>query len=117
MVLDEFSKFHPYSGPVRGTSAAILVCGDLSLEKYENCWIQDGSAAIENILIAAAAKDLGAVWLGLFPDQGRVEGTRKLLGLPQRIIPLALIPVGYPAEKKDPSADRFDLSRIRYNHW
>ena len=115
-MLDEFPKFHPYSGPVKGASAAIVVCGDLLLEKYKDCWVQDCSAAIQNILLAAAAKGLGAVWLGLFPDPLRVESAQKLLSLPQHIIPLALVPIGYPAERKD-LASRFNPSRIHYHHW
>lgn len=67
-------------------------------------------------MIAAHAKGLGAVWLGVYPREERVEGMRKLLDIPEHVIPFALISIGYPAEKKPP-ANRFDESRIHYNKW
>lgn len=78
--------------------------------------MQDCSAATENILIAVAEKGLGAVWLGIYPEQDRVEGIQRLLHLPEEVIPLALIPIGYPAEEKAP-AKRFNQSRVHYNVW
>ena len=115
-ILDEIPKFHPFSQMLREAQLAILVCGDLELEKNKGYWVQDCSAATENILIAATAKGLGAVWLGIYPREKRVAGVKKLLGLPQHIIPLSLISIGYPAEQKPP-ANRYDSSRIHYNHW
>jgi len=97
-------------------SAAILVCADLSLAKHLSFWVQDCSAATENILIAANAKGLGAVWVGMYPGEERVTEMRKLLGIPENVIPLSLIPIGYPAEQKPP-ADRYNTSRIHHNHW
>jgi len=114
--LDEIPKVHPYSQMLSDASVAVLVCGDLKREVYSGFWVQDCSAATENLLLAAHAKGLGAVWLGLYPMQERVEGMKKLLGLPENIMPLALVPLGYPAEHK-PLTDRFDESRIRYNKW
>jgi nitroreductase len=115
-ILDEIPKYHPYSEMLKEASVAVLVCGDLKLEKHKGFWIQDCSAATQNILIAAHAKGLGAVWLGIYPDDKRVNGTRKLLGIPEHIMPLSLIAVGYPAEKK-PRPDRYQASRIHQNKW
>lgn len=115
-ILDEIPRFHPYSQMLKAAAAAILVCGDQRLAGGRAFWIQDCSAATENLLVAAHAKELGAVWLGVYPLEERVVGFRKLLGLPEHIIPLALISIGYPAEKKSP-ADRYDPARVRYNHW
>lgn len=95
---------------------AILVCGDLKLEVHKDFWIQDCSAATENILIAAQAKGLGTVWLGIYPRTERIDGIRKLLNIPDNVIPLAVIPIGYPAEDKPPAV-RFDSSRIHHNKW
>ena len=95
---------------------AILICGDLDLEKHEGFWIQDCSAATENMLLAANALGLGAVWTGIFPVKKRVDGFSKLLNLPERIIPFALIPIGYPAMKL-PREDRYNVERVRYNKW
>jgi len=115
-ILDEIPTFHPYSRMLREAPLAILVCGDVQLQKYEGYWVQDCSAATENILIAVQAKGLGAVWLGVYPIEERVVGMRKLLGIPEHVIPFSLISIGYPAEQK-PRADRYDLSRIRHNGW
>lgn len=95
---------------------AILVCGDLQLEKIRGYWVQDCSAATENILIAANAKGLGAVWLGVYPIERRVTGIKKLLDLPENVIPFSIVSIGYPAVKKPP-ANRYDNSRIHYNRW
>ncbi|MBM7865730.1 nitroreductase family protein [Heliomicrobium gestii] len=114
--LDQIPAFHPYAGMVKQAPVAILVCGDETLEKYKGFWVQDCSAAVENLLIAAESLDLGAVWVGVYPEAERVAHFRTLLAIPDHVIPLALIPVGYPAEKPAP-ANRFDPSRIHYNRW
>ena len=115
-MLDEIPKFHPYSRMLEDAPMAILVCGDIELQKYEGYWVQDCSAATENLLIAAQAKGLGAVWLGVYPIEERVAGFRKLLGVPDHVIPFALISIGYPGEQK-PGADRYNSSRVRRNRW
>ena len=115
-LLDEIPQFQPYSEMLREAQAAILVCADLELGKHRGYWVQDCSAATENLLLAAHAKGLGAVWLGLYPVEERVIGMRKLLNLPEHVVPLALVPVGYPAEQLPPS-QRFDPTRIHSNHW
>lgn len=115
-VLEAIPEFHPYSQMLHEAPVAILVCGDLSLEKSSGYWVQDCSAATENLLLAAHAKGLGAVWLGVYPRQERVEGMKKLLGLPEHVIPLALVALGHPAEQKPP-AQRFAPERVHRNHW
>jgi len=115
-ILDAIPQIHPYSQPIKTAPVAIVVCGDLKLEIHKDFWMQDCSAAIENVLIAVQAKGLGAVWLGVYPIKERVEGMQKLLKLPEHVIPLAVIPIGYPAEDKPPT-DRFDSSRIHHNKW
>jgi len=114
--LNEIPRFHPYSRMLDHAPVAILVCGDKRLEKYEGYWVQDCSAATQNILIAVQAKGLGAVWLGIYPLEERVAEFRKLLDIPDSVIPFALISIGYPAEQKPPS-ERFDASRIHHERW
>jgi len=116
-VLNEVPKYHPHSHMIREAPVAIVVCVDLNLTKEDKVWwVQDCSAAAENILIAAQAKGLGAVWLGVYPKDDRVKGTQGLLALPQNVIPLCIIPIGYPAEEK-PYESRYQSSRIHYNCW
>lgn len=110
-ILDEIPKLHPYAAMAKEASVVVAVCGDTAREKYEGFWVQDCSAATENLLLAAHAQGLGAVWVGVHPRPERVEAFRKLLGLPKTIIPLCLVPIGYPAEPPAP-ADRFDPSRV-----
>ena len=101
---------------LKQATLAILVCGDEQSQQLKGYWIQDCSAATENILIAAHAIGLGAVWLGIYPREERILGIRQLLHIPDHVIPLSLISIGYPAEHKPPS-NRFDTSRIHYNQW
>jgi len=115
-ILDAIPDIHPHSQMLKGAPLAILVCGDLNLEKHLGFWMQDCSAATENILIAAHAQGLGAVWLGIYPREERVAGIRRILSIPGHIIPFCLIAVGYPGEKKAGS-NRYDESRIHRNGW
>ena len=115
-ILEEIPRFHPFSQMLSEVSVALLVCGDVNQERYKGFWVQDCSAATENILIAVQAKGLGAVWLGIHPITERVKGMQKLLRLPEHVVPLAVIPIGYPDEHK-PLANRFNTSRIHLNSW
>lgn len=115
-ILQEIPKIHPYAAMAAHAALAIVVCGNLQKEKHKDFWVQDCSAATENILLAAHAHHLGAVWVGVYPREERVEPIRKLLQLPAHIIPLSLIPMGHPDEAK-PQADRFEKSNIHENHW
>ena len=115
-LLDEIPTFHPYSAMLKHASVAVLVCGDMALERHKGYWVQDCAAATENLLIAAAAKGLGAVWTGVYPEEERVAGMRRLLNLPEHVMPLSLVPIGYPAEFPPP-ADRFNPDRVHKNRW
>lgn len=115
-ILEQASNIHPFAKMAAHAPVAILVCGDKKREKTEGYWVQDCAAATENILIAAEGNVLGAVWCGIHPREEREEAFRKLLGLPEHIVPFALIPVGHPAEHKGPS-NRYDPARIHRNGW
>ena len=115
-ILEEIPKFHPHSQMLKEAPLAIVVCGDTNIEKYEGYWVQDCSAAAQNILLAAHDKGLGAVWLGVHPVEEREEALKKLLLLPDGVIPLGIIAAGYAAQKIEP-ADRYDETKIHYNKW
>ncbi len=115
-ILARVPGVHPNAKMVPGAQAAVLVCGDLSLEKHEGYWVQDCSACVENMLLAAAHLGLGSVWLGVYPRQDRVKGFRELLGMPETVVPFALLPIGYPGEEK-PDKDEFHEDRIHTNRW
>ena len=115
-LLEEIPKFHPYSKMLLTASHAIIVCCDLELDGETGFWVQDCSAATQNILLSAKAIGLGAVWLGVYPQKDLVDGLRNMLSLPDNIIPFCMISLGYPAEEKPPS-NRFKESRIHMDKW
>ncbi|PNX45775.1 MAG: nitroreductase family protein [Thermoplasmata archaeon M11B2D] len=115
-ILNVIQTFHPSAKMLKDADKAILVCGDLHLEKFKGYWMIDCAAATENILLAAHCLGLGACWLGLYPREGRVAGMRKLLKLPTNIIPFAIVSLGYPAEVKQ-KEERYNTSRIHRNQW
>ena len=114
--LEKVHEFHPYAGPLRTAALGILVCGDLSREKYKGHWIQDCSAATQNLLLAAAGIGLGTCWLGVHPQPEREAGCRKLLNLPKHVVPFAMVSVGVPDEEKGP-ADYYDPARVHHEMW
>jgi len=115
-LLTEISQINPNAHMAAHAPAAILVCGDLSLEKSQGYWMVDCAAAVENLLLAAHALGLGAVWTGIYPRQPRIDGFRRLLGLPENVIPHSLVPLGYAAEQR-PSEDRYKAERVRRDRW
>lgn len=109
----------PYSRCSNKPAVAIIPCGDLSKAiegEMANFWINDVSAATENLLLAAHAMGLGAVWTGLHPDLNRAKLVQELLGLPEHIIPLCVVPVGVPAEQPEVK-DKYKPENIHYNQW
>lgn len=73
----------------------------------------DMSAAVENLLLQADALGLGAVWMGIAPDQERMDAVRKVLDIPEKLHAFALISCGYPAEERA-QEDRYDVNRVHY---
>ena len=114
--LVKINGVHPHSGMLLHAKAAIIICGDLSLEKHEGFWVQDCSAAVQNMLLMIDYKGLGSVWLGVYPRIERVDGIKKIFNLPESVIPFAVLPVGYPDETK-PENNKFSESKIRINKW
>lgn len=115
-LLEGVSTFHPHSEMLKQAAFGIAVCGDPTIEALKGRWLLDCAAATENMLIAANALGLGAVWVGIYPVEERIEGLRNLLGIPSHVIPLSIVSVGNPAEKKEPP-DRFKPERIHYDQW
>lgn len=104
-------QYGKYNAP-----AAIVVCANLAIARNESAfrfWVQDCSAATENILIAAAGIGLGTVWTGAYPKEDVMETLRQILGIPQDIYPLNMIYVGYPAEEKE-ARTQYEETRV---HW
>ena len=109
----------PYSRCSNHPAVAIIPCGDLSKAipgEMGAFWINDVSAATQNLLLAAHAMGLGAVWTGLHPDMNRAQMVQDMLGLPEHIIPLCVVPVGVPAEQPA-IKDKYLPQNIHYNPW
>lgn len=114
--LEAISRLSPTAPMVKYAPLAIAVCADRNLEKFPGLWALDCSAATENILLAATARGLGAVWTAVYPFDDRVNGIKKLLKMPDDVVPLCIIPVGRPAETPAP-VNRFNPSRIHHDTW
>ncbi len=113
---EAFTEFHPHAAMLKEASVGVLVCGDTELGLEGGYWVQDCSAALENLLLAANALGLGAVWLGIMPRAERVTQARALFGLPDHVVPLGMVSVGHPAEAKEP-ADRYQAERVHQERW
>ena len=115
-LLGQVPSINPYAAMAGKAPLAVLVCGDLALERFPGFWVQDCAAAVQNLLLAVHSHGLGAVWTGIFPLTDRVAGFQKLCRLPERVVPVALVVIGYPAELL-PAQDRFRQERIHRNRW
>ena len=110
-LLKESSRFTKMNAPL-----AIVVCGNLSRAlpvQLSAFWIQDCSAATENILLRATDLDLGAVWCGIHPQKRAEKRVKEILNLEDKLIPLNIIWIGHPAEAPDPRA-QYDSKRVHY---
>ncbi len=112
--LDRLAEAHKYAKMLHEAPVCISVCGDQSVS--ERFWVQDCSAATENLLLAATALGLGAVWCGVYPRQERVEAISKILGIEAPVVPLNIIAVGHPAEEKEPRT-QYDEDRVHREKW
>ena len=117
-ILQQIAQLTPNSGMAKDAPLAIVTCGDMSKykddeTKLRDFWVQDLSAASENILLQAHAMGLGAVWTGLYPSEERSNTIAKLLNLPQNLVPLNTIVIGYPKEDQQPK-DKWNPENISY---
>lgn len=118
-VLNKLAEVLPYAKMTAEAPMAIVVCGDLAKSlngEFGKYWMLDCSAASENLLLAAEALELGAVWTAIYPEEQRIENVRKVLSLPEHIVPFNLIPIGYP-QRNEEAKDKFKQENIHYNQW
>jgi nitroreductase len=115
-VLNETIKSIPHAELLIQTPAAILVCGDAAVEKNVSWMIQNCSAAIQNILLAAHGLGIGTCWIAIHGMDEIVKNVSAQFKLPENVIPISLITLGYPDETVS-AEDRFRKEKIHYNHW
>ena len=119
----------PRSEMFATAGAVIVVCGqatsmgrpfgqpDAPEQEMPNMfWYEDCSAAAENILLAAHALGLGAVWTAGYPAEERTAPIAAALGLPGNVKILCVIPVGVPAENPEPK-DKWKPENIHWEQW
>lgn len=114
--LEALAEANPNAKAVASAPLAIVVCGDTAkaLEGVSQAfWIQDASAATENILLAAHGLGLGAVWTGTYPKQERCDAVAKVLDMPENLIPFCTIAIGYPAEAPTPK-DKWKEENVKF---
>lgn len=113
-LLDKMADGLPLARMLKDTKQAIIVCGDTV--KSNNAWQLDCSAAAQNVLLAAESMGLGAVWTAAYPYPERIKVVREALQLPDHIVPLTVIPIGYPTGIEK-TKDKFNKKQIHYNGW
>lgn len=114
--LDAIPDIHPYAAMIRQAPLAILVCGDVSSENYGDFWVQDCSAAMQNILLAARAQGLASLWCGVHGRPEREKAFSERFGLPEKVRPLGLAIIGHsdaPFTRKE----RYDEGKVHRNKW
>ena len=116
--LDALADILTHGQMLRQATAAFVVCGDITLAnlQHESYLLQDLSAAVENILIAANTLGLGTCWLGVHPRPERMEPIRELYRLPENIIPMCGIAIGWPKDPP-PARTRFNPDRVHRESW
>jgi nitroreductase len=113
--LEEIFKIIPQE-MLKSTKAVILICGDLNLEKNIDYIQQNCSAATQNLMLCAHGVGLGSCWVGVYPVKETILGLQKLFSLPECVVPISLVSLGYPAES--PTAEeRFKTEKIHFNKW
>lgn len=118
-ILDNLAKQLPNAKMLLNAKAAIVVCGNLqkALEgDGREFWVQDCSAATQNILLAAESMGLGAVWTGAYPRKETVNIIKVELGLPEHIVPLNVIPIGWQTGEEKPK-QKYTEENVRWNKW
>jgi nitroreductase len=117
-LLSKIAEGLPNGAMLRDAALGMVVCGDLprAHDRQLSYLLQDCSAAIENLLLAASALGLGACWLGVHPREERVKHIRSLLSIPDSVIPVAAIAIGWPAESPEPRT-RYREAAVHHETW
>lgn len=112
----ELAEATPYSSPIGRAPLGIVVLADTRENKHPGFWVQDCSAAIENLLLAAHAIGLGGVWIGVHPHADRSAAVAKVVNPPQGFEVLSMVAIGHPANP-GPEVDRYHAEFVRTDSW
>ena len=116
VLLEHMESIHKGAAMAAHAPVSILVSGNFENTVRPSMVPQDCSAAAMNILYAAHALGLGAVWCGIYPDEGRIIGMRRLLRVPKEFTPFGLVVIGHPEETAE-QPDRWNESKIHRNRY
>jgi nitroreductase len=105
-----------YSSPVGRAPIGIVVLADTRENKHPGYWVQDCSAAVENLLLAAHTMGLGGVWIGVHPHPEREQAVREIVEAPEGFSALCMIAIGHPASP-GPEVDRYHAEWVRDERW
>ncbi len=114
--IDQIFNINPHADMLKQAPLAIIICGDSKLEINIDYLVQDCSAATQNALLAIHELGLGGVWISSYPNKDTIDGLRKYFGIPENIVPISIIALGYPAEKKK-NENRFNKKKIHLSRW
>ena len=116
--LDELSDKLPSAKMLSQSGAAIIICAipEKAYDGNTEFAIIDCSLAGENILLTVESLGLGALWTASYPDKDRMSTVRKILNIPENIIPLCVIPIGHPTGEDKPK-DKFKEENIHWEKW
>ena len=116
--LAKLAALHPGAAMLASAAMAIVVCGDLdaAFERQISYLLQDCSAAIENLLLAAHAQGLGGCWVGIHPGEPLIRRVKELLSLPASFVPVAAVSLGQPGEQPAPRT-RYNADYVRAEKW
>jgi len=114
--LKVIAESHRYAKMLPEAGCGIVVCGDKTVQNKVGFLVEDCSAAIQNMLLAAHGLGLGTVWCGLYPVPRLTRVMAEILSLPAAIIPVGLVALGHKAEDRQ-VGERFDPSKVHYEGW
>jgi nitroreductase len=109
-------EVHPNASMLLKANTAILICWDEQRQHDIGYGPVDCAAATQNILLAAHSMGLGAVWVGIYPRQPRMEAIKSIFRLPDHIRGFSIVALGHPAEKRS-KPERFDKQKIHLETW
>jgi nitroreductase len=107
------AETHTWSKMCAGAPVVVAVCGDPDRSDH---WVEDTSAATQNLLLAVTALGLGGVWIGIYPRPQREAYVRRVLSIPESIGVLCLVSIGHPAETKNPRT-QYDDGKIHFDRY
>ena len=113
-IMEKMLEIHPHASALQTADKAVIIMGNLDKERFKGFWVQDCSAAVQNLILAAYAFGIGSVWCGIYPNTERTAAFSDLLRLPANVVPFALVPLGHPDEEH-PLKPRLYHDMVSYN--